>query len=159
LVERLQVVVGWLTDQMVRVQVNASSAAAFGGVLGTGVIDQDAAHRLGRRLQIVVPRRERSLAAELQVRFVNQRRGVEGVPRLLAGELRGGELAKFVVYLGQQLGRLHFFSGVLLFPCGYFTRSACHFLASSGLLIAVYSSISRSRASGMRNSPPPCCGM
>ncbi len=33
---------------------------------------------------------------------------------------------------------------------GYFARSACHFFASSGLFVVVYSSINRSIASGMR---------
>jgi hypothetical protein len=37
----------------------------------------------------------------------------------------------------------------------YLARSACHFFASPGLLSAVYNSISRSRASEMRSSPPP----
>ena len=37
--------------------------------------------------------------------------------------------------------------------CRYFARSACHFLASSGLFVAVYSSISRSRAWGRRSGP------
>jgi len=68
LVERLQVAVGRITDQVARFKLDAFSPAAFGGVLGAGVIDQDAAHALGRGLQIVAPRRERSLATELQVR-------------------------------------------------------------------------------------------
>src|SRR5262249_40447729 len=51
-----------------------------------------------------------------------------------------------VVYLGKQLDGLHLFSGFLVLPWGYFARSACHLFASADLLIAVYSSISRSRA-------------
>jgi hypothetical protein len=47
----------------------------------------------------------------------------------------------------------HFSWGVLVLRGGYFARSARHFFASSGLLSAVYSSISRSRASGMRVLP------
>ena len=59
------------------------------------------------------------------------------------------ELAEFSVDLRQQLGRVHFVSAGL--AGGYFARSACHFLTSSGLFVAVESSISRSRASGMRS--------
>jgi hypothetical protein len=51
----------------------------------------------------------------------------------------------------------HFFSAGL--PSGYFARSACHFLTSSGLFVAVYSSISASRASGIRLSAPPDFGI
>src|SRR5262245_42818422 len=36
---------------------------------------------------------------------------------------------------------------------GYVARSACHFLISSGLSVAVYNSISRTMASGIRVLP------
>ena len=45
------------------------------------------------------------VADEPEVRLVHQRRRVERLPGLLAGELRGGELAQLVVDHGQELGR------------------------------------------------------
>jgi len=78
---------------------------------------------------------------------------------VVAVEHRQGCERVHVVYLGKQLDGLHFVSGFLVLPWGYFARSACHLFASAGLLIAVYSSISRSTASGMRNSAPPAFGM
>jgi hypothetical protein len=54
----------------------------------------------------------------------------------------------------QRLTRLHFCPGGGA-AAGYLARSACHFLTSSGLFVAVYSSMRRSSASGMRALP---CG-
>lgn len=71
-------------------------------------------------------------------------------------QIRGSELAKFVIYLGQQLDELHFFWGALLLPCGYLARSARLFLTSSGLFVAVYSPSGRSRwklSNGILNAP------
>ncbi len=48
-----------------------------------------------------------------------------------------------------RLTRLHFVPGGGA-VAGYFARSACHFLTSSGVFVAVYSSMRRSRASGRR---------
>jgi hypothetical protein len=59
------------------------------------------------------------------------------------------------------LDAVYFFAsfgiGATSFGVGYFARSSWYFFASSGLPVAAYSSISRSRASGMRVAA--CAGM
>ena len=107
---------------------------------------EDPPHRLRGGLQVVGARRKGTLAAKLQERFMHQRRGIERLAGLFRCQLRRRELAEFIVDLRQQFGGVHFFSGDLV--CGYFARSARHFLTSPGLLVAVYNSIRRSRASG-----------
>jgi hypothetical protein len=66
------------------------------------VIDQDPAHRLSGRFQIVASRRERTFAAELQKGLVYQGGCVERLPGLLRRQLRRRELAEFAINLRQE---------------------------------------------------------
>src|SRR5439155_17233695 len=89
-------------------QVNAlHCAAVFDALLATGVLDEDAPHRLRRR-------REKMAAAipflilisgETQPRFMYERRGLQGVTRLLVGHLVRRELAQFAIDKRQQFLR------------------------------------------------------
>lgn len=108
LVEGLDPTVVRRDGQVIRLHLDPPPTTAFGGVPGSGLIDQDPSHGLGGGHQVVAPGRERPLAAELQERLVNQRRGVERLPRPLQCQLRRRELAEFVVNLGQDLGGVHF---------------------------------------------------
>ncbi len=99
-------------DQVVRLDIDAVTAAAFEGLTGVGVIDEDASHCLGGGLQVVAAGREPTLAAELQERLVNQGRGVERMPRLFPCQPGRRDFAEFVVNLRQQ------FCGVLFRACG-----------------------------------------
>jgi hypothetical protein len=50
------------------------------------------------------------IADQSKVGLVDEGGGVEGMPRLLMGQLRRRELAQLVVDQRQQIGRVHFFS-------------------------------------------------
>src|SRR5262245_38847574 len=71
-----------LADQIVRFEIDTPPASAFGGLASAGAIDEDAAHGLGGGLQVVALCRERALAAELQERLVDERRGLKSLSRL-----------------------------------------------------------------------------
>ena len=70
------------------------------------MIDQDAAHRLGgggEEVAPVAPAVAISRADQAQVRLVDECGSVEGLPRLLVREFRGGEAAQLVVDQRQEL--------------------------------------------------------
>src|SRR5262249_29689587 len=70
---------------------------------GAGVIDEDSAHGLGRGPHEVSAAVEALVADQPQVRFVNQRGGLEGLAGLLLGHPRRRELPRLVVDELQQL--------------------------------------------------------
>lgn len=64
------------------IQLHASAfPAAFLGLPGSGMIDQNAAHGLGGRPEERAPRLERLLRAQTEVGLMNQGRGVQGMVR------------------------------------------------------------------------------
>ena len=70
-------------------------AAALEGVLGAGVVDEDAAHELGGYAEEVgtaLPGYA-GLVDELHVGFVDEGGGLEGVVRSLAAHVVGGDLS------------------------------------------------------------------
>ena len=70
------------------------------------LLDQDAAHRLGRggeEVAAAVPAAAAVDVDEPQVRLVDQGRGLERLPRLLARQPLGGQLPQLVVDQRQQL--------------------------------------------------------
>src|SRR5262249_57371755 len=80
--------------------------AAADTVLAAGVVDEDAAHGLGGRREEVhaaVPERLRAGADELEIRLVDQGRGLEGVSRPLASEAPGRQPAQLFVDERQEL--------------------------------------------------------
>ena len=70
-----------------------------------GLLDEDAPDRLGRRREEMALSLESLVADKPEERLVHQRRRVERLPGLLAGESRRRELAQLVVDHGQQIGR------------------------------------------------------
>ena len=102
------------------------AAAALGGVLAAGVIDQDALHGHNRVPHEAAPVRGRR-AAETEIGFVYQGRRVRRVPDRLVHELGRGEPTALVVNQREEAAireRLaHFFSGsgmgVDSLPTGY----------------------------------------
>src|SRR5262245_37797554 len=105
LVQRQQLLVR-LRGGGVRERLALGAAAPLLGVLPPRVLNEDTAHRLGgggeEVLAVGVPPRH-GLPDEAQVRLVDQRGRLEGVARLLAGQLRGGEAPQLVVDQRQQL--------------------------------------------------------
>ena len=82
------------------------AAAALPGPLATGVVDEDAAHGLGRRREEVVatlPFPGLVPADQPDVGLVHQSGGLDGLAGLLPRQPPGGELAEFVVDQRQQL--------------------------------------------------------
>ena len=80
-------------------------AAAFVGLLAAGLIDENAAHRLGRggeEVTAAVPGRLVPLADQAQVGLVNEGGGLERLPRLFLRQLLRGQLAQLVVDERQQ---------------------------------------------------------
>jgi hypothetical protein len=69
-------------------------------VLAAGVVDEDAAHGFGRRGEEVnasVPGLLRVGTDQLEIRLVDEGRGLEGVPGPLAGEASCGQPPQLVV--------------------------------------------------------------
>jgi hypothetical protein len=91
----------------VRVQLlTLPAAAVFEPPLAPGVLDQDTPHRFGGGGEEVfpgVPVLRVVHAGQAQVGFVDQRRGVEGLARLLLRQLLGGQPAQLVVDQRQEL--------------------------------------------------------
>jgi hypothetical protein len=78
----------------------------FATILAAGVLDQDPAHRLRgccEEVIMAVPLRPGTLADEPEIRLVHQIGKLEALPRVLAGELPGGESAQFLVDQRQDL--------------------------------------------------------
>ena len=74
--------------------------------LPAGALDQNATHGGRRRREEMAAPAEtlpRAFSGQPQVRFVHQRRRLERLPRLLAGEFLCGQLAKLVVDKRQEL--------------------------------------------------------
>src|SRR5262249_566982 len=72
-------------------------AAMLGAPLPPGVVHQDMTHGFGRRSEEVgtaVPVRFRAAAHEAKISLVDQGGGLERLPRALAGEFLGGQLAQ-----------------------------------------------------------------
>ena len=93
------------------VEVHATPVApVLRALLAAGAVDQDPPHRLGRGGEEVAPAVPACSAARVhqpQVGLVDQGRGLEGLPGLLAGQPLGGQLAQLVVDQRQELlGRL-----------------------------------------------------
>ena len=86
------------------------SPPALGPALRRALLDEDAAHGLGRRGEEVaaaVPAPGRLVADQPEVGLVDQGRGLERLARLLLRQPLGGELAQLVVDQRQELlGRL-----------------------------------------------------
>ena len=83
-------------------------AAALEPLAVAGVVDEDATHRLGGRGQEVppaVPRPTRVVSDQAEVGLVDQRRGLEGVPRGLAPEPGGGQASQLAIDEREQFGR------------------------------------------------------
>jgi hypothetical protein len=78
----------------------------LGAALAAGVVDEDAAHGLGRRGEEVapaVPVLSPALADQPDVRFVDQGRGLERLAGRLVGQLQSRQFAQLVVDQRQQL--------------------------------------------------------
>src|SRR5262249_41221453 len=76
------------------------------GIPAAGALDEDAAHRLGRRGEEVttaVPALDLVSINQPEVRLVDQGRGLERLSRPLLGHLLGRQLAEFVVHQRQEL--------------------------------------------------------
>ena len=81
-------------------------AAALQPAATTGVVDENAAHRFRRRREEVpaaVPELDLGRVYKAEIRLMDQRRRLEGLPRLFMGELRDGQLAQLVVNEWQEL--------------------------------------------------------
>ena len=88
------------------VGVNGNSfgvAAVPAGLFSPRIVDEDAAHRLGRsseKVGAILPRRL-TVAPEAQPRLVDQRRGLERLTGRFAGQLQRGEFPQLAVDKGQ----------------------------------------------------------
>ncbi len=83
-----------------------SLPAAFVGLLAAGLIDQDAAHGLGRggeEVAAIVPALLGIVADQAHIRFVDQRGGLQRLPGILPGQSLRRQLAQLVVDQRQQL--------------------------------------------------------
>lgn len=70
----------------------------------SGVVDQDAPHRLGRGGEEVPPAVEVPVADQPEVGFMHQRGGIEGVARLLRRHPRSGELPQLLINEREEFG-------------------------------------------------------
>jgi hypothetical protein len=106
-VQRDEVVTPCVGGREICGKVNAQPAAAvLVGLLAAGLIDEDAAHGLrrgGEEVNSAVPGLLRVGTDELEIRLVDQGRGLKGVSRPLAGEALRGQAAQLVVDKRQQL--------------------------------------------------------
>jgi hypothetical protein len=92
--------------QSVKIHVFCASAMAQ-VMFAAGVINQDAAHRLGgggEEMRAVLPF-GLVITAEAQPGFVHQSRGLQGLPGRLPCHLLRGQLAQFLIDQGQKLVR------------------------------------------------------
>ena len=83
----------------------ANSPPCFLAALPPGVLDEDAAHRLGgggEEVAAPIPAPVAAVADEAQIRLVDQRGGLEGLPRGFAGQASGGQPAELLVDQRQQ---------------------------------------------------------
>jgi hypothetical protein len=107
LVQGDQVDTGPLDGGLNRVEVNALAIpTGLRAGLPASVLDQDAAHGLGRcgeKVPTAIPTLGRIPLDEPQVGFVDQGRGLERLTRLLLRQPLGRELAQLVINQGQQL--------------------------------------------------------
>ena len=86
--------------------VTHESAAVLTGTLAAGIVDQDAAHGLGRSGEEVPPTVPTIIVfatEQTKIRLVDQGRGLESLTGLLPGKLLGGQAAQFVVYQREKL--------------------------------------------------------
>ena len=108
LVEGQQVLAGFGGGEEVAVQVDPVGVpAALQAAPPAGALDQDPAHRLGRRREEVTPPRPALClvpADQPHVGLVDQGRRLEGVPGLLAIQAGGGQLPQLVVDEREQVG-------------------------------------------------------
>src|SRR5262249_34257904 len=116
-VESDQLLVRRRADQLVLEQIDALPvAAALEAFLRARLLDQDAAHRFrgGEKKVATVGKRPRPGSAspvsillpalhQPQVRFMDQGRGIERLPRLLVRELLGRQFAQLIVDQWQEL--------------------------------------------------------
>jgi hypothetical protein len=77
------------------------ATAALFTFFRSGVIDQDLPHCLGRQMQEMPAVLADPRSPELKESFMNQRRGLQSMPRRLAMNMRLGNAAKFFVNLGK----------------------------------------------------------
>src|SRR5262249_31887000 len=127
-VESDQLLVRRRADQLALEQINALPvAAALEALLRARLLDQDAAHRFrgGEKKVATVGKRSRPGSAspvsillpalhQSQVRFMDQGRGIERLPRLLVRELLGRQFAQLLVDQRQELlggGRIALLDG------------------------------------------------
>jgi hypothetical protein len=93
--------------QAVEVKVHPLRLAPMAhGIFAPRVVNQDAAHGVGRGCvkMRAVPPRNLMIAAETQPRLVNQSRGLQRLARIFARHFNRGELAQFVIDQRQQPG-------------------------------------------------------
>ena len=107
------VFVGFLSGNEIEVERHAGSASSvLDSTLATGVLDQNPPHRLGgdgEEVAAAVPRLANLGPDDAQIRFVNQHRGLERLPRTLPSQSLCGEPSQFVVDQREQVvGRLLF---------------------------------------------------
>jgi hypothetical protein len=106
-VEGQQAVVGWQLDAVVFLKfAPPSPPTMFQAFFAAGAIEEDAAHRLGRRREEVpatVPSLLVPAANQPQVRLVDQGRRVQRLPGRLVGHLPRCEPAQFVVNEREQV--------------------------------------------------------
>src|SRR5262249_41312720 len=83
-------------------------ASMFLSALAASILDQDSAHGLGRGREEVpaaVPGLLGVVADKAEICLMDQGGGLQGLPRLLLGQTRSRQLAKFIVDQRQELLR------------------------------------------------------
>ena len=101
LIERQEILITRIAHSNELVQVEAFPiSAAFEPLLVARPVDEDAAHRLrrgGEKVTAAIPLRTLSRADEADICFVDQRRGLESLPRILQRHPLGRQPPKFVI--------------------------------------------------------------
>ncbi len=104
--EQLRIVQRRGEVQTVQIDSRGATAVAL-KVFAPGVINQNAAHRFGgggKEVRAILPVRL-GIAAQPQPGFVDERGGLQGLPRPFARHFRGGELPQFLVHKRQNFFR------------------------------------------------------
>jgi hypothetical protein len=85
-----------------------ASAAVSDSLFSTRALDEKPPHRFGgcgKKVAAAVPVLRLFNIDKANIRFVNQGRGLKGLPRLFVAQLLHGQFAKFIVKQRQQLFR------------------------------------------------------
>jgi hypothetical protein len=78
-------------------------AAVFRPPFPLGSIDQDPPHRLGKEMAAGIPVLYLLDVHQPQIRFMDQRRSLQCLPRLFLSQFGRRQLAQFVIHQRQQL--------------------------------------------------------